>query len=525
MILLNTIHENELLRILNLINENEMSRMGKLFNTDLNNYFYDTGTGKVIILDDEAFYIMNLWFTLERTDLNDFLNTKYLKHESLLELLDICLSEHLLSAIKPKTFYSPYYEKDIEKIVNTKLEQLILEVTGKCNLRCGYCIYNEEYDKNRNFNSEDMTEEVAIKAVDYFYEHSTKNMAITFYGGEPLLRFELLKATIDYSLKKNQEFQKELTFGFTTNLTLVTKEISEYLATVPGLNILCSMDGPEIIHNAYRKYANGEGSFKAAMNGLKLLCEAFKKNKQSNSNYPIAINVVAAPPYTYDKFDQINDFFSNLDFLPKDVNIKISYAIDDSVDDKEYLTKFFHNPKYRSSNYEDVSPLWKWQTMKIKEQKKVNDNSIVGNGFGRLFKLLSNRHISDEPNDIYHFNACCIPGVRRLYVNTKGEFLPCERIGTCPDIGNIDNGISIEKIKKYYIDDYADKSITGCSNCWSIRLCGLCYAGRYDKTGLKYSKCECESMRRLTERYLSFYHELLETDKDILNVINEIEIG
>ncbi|MCB2314109.1 radical SAM protein [Clostridium tagluense] len=522
---LNTVQENELLRILNLINENEIFRIGKLFNTDLNNYFYDTGTGKVIILDDEAFYIMNLWFSLEKTNLDDFLNTEYLKNESLVELLDVCLSEHLLSAIKPKAFYSPYYEKDkqIEKIVNNDLNQLILELTGKCNLRCGYCIYNEDYDKNRNFNSEDMTEEIAIKAIDYFYDHSKKDMAVTFYGGEPLLRFELLKAAIDYSLKKNQQFQKKLTFGFTTNLTLVTEKIAEYLASVPGLTIMCSIDGPEKIHNAYRKHANGEGSFKSAIDGLKLLCKAFEKKKQSAE--PISINVVVAPPYTYDKFDEINEFFSNLDFLSKNVNINISYAIDESVDEKEHLTKYIHNPKYRSSNYEDISPLWKWQTMKIKEQKKVVENSIVGNGFGRLFRLLTDRYISDKPDDIYYFNACCIPGVRRLYVNTKGEFLPCERIGTCPDIGNIDTGISIEKIKKYYIDDYADKSIRGCSNCWSVRLCELCYAGRYDKTGLIYSKSECESMRRLTERNLSFYHEVLETDKDILNIINEIEIG
>lgn len=518
---LNSVQKNELLRILDLVNTKEINRMGKLFNTDLNNYFYDTGTGKVIVIDDEIYYIINLWFTLEKTNLKDFLSNKYLKLESLAEILDICLDQNLFAAKKLKTFYSPYNDPKVKDKLDTKFEQLILELTGRCNLRCGYCIYNESFDGNRNFNNEDMTEEVALKAIDYFFEHCDEKMSITFYGGEPLVKFELLKKLIEYSLKKNQEFKKQVRFGFTTNLTLMTKEIAEYLASVPKLNVLCSMDGPEVIHNSYRKYVNGKGTFNEAMNGLQILCEAFKKSEGNG----ISINAVLTPPYSYDKFDEVHEFFTNLDFLPDNASVRVSYAIEKTIDDDEVYEKQIKNPKYKGSNYNDINPLWKWKTMKIKQQKKINVDDITGEGFGTMLNALSNRQISDKPNDIYHLNACCLPGVRRLYVNTHGEFLPCEKIGVCPDIGNVNDGISYEKIKKYYIDDYAKKSLEGCSNCWAVRLCGYCYAGRYDKNGLKFSEKECIAMRNITERKLSYYHEIIETDKDLMNVINETDIG
>lgn len=89
--LLNEEQNNFLVRICDLINNNEITRMGKLFNTDINNYYYDTGTGKVIHLDDEHFYIMNLWFTSNTMTIENILNNDYINLESLLELINICI--------------------------------------------------------------------------------------------------------------------------------------------------------------------------------------------------------------------------------------------------------------------------------------------------------------------------------------------------------------------------------------------------------------------------------------------------
>src|SRR5699024_5846365 len=106
-------------------------------------------------------------------------------------------------------------------------EQLTIELTGNCNLRCKYCIYNDYYEGNRAFNTSNIDFETARKAIDYVYAHSAEDkLAITFYGGEPLINFKVMKQCIDYSLQNIKN--KQLYFSFTTNLTLMTKEIAEY---------------------------------------------------------------------------------------------------------------------------------------------------------------------------------------------------------------------------------------------------------------------------------------------------------
>jgi uncharacterized protein len=494
--------------------------MGKIFNTDLNNYFYDTGTGKVIQLDDETFYIMSLWFSQEKSNFDNFINNKYLNMESLSELLEMCINENLLRAKKPKTLYSPHHFEKLQYMIENHQEQLILELTGKCNLRCNYCIYNETYKDNREFNQEDMSIDIAKKAVDYFFDHSEDQLAVTFYGGEPLLKFDTLKWVIEYSIQKNKEFKKEMTFSLTTNMTLITEEIAEYLSKVPGLSILCSIDGPKEIHNLNRKYVNGNGCFEEAFRGFKILCDAYKRNSSSK----IAVNAVFAPPYTYEKLFAIDKFFSELDFIPENMRVSITYPTSGSVDNKEWISKMKNNPKYHLSTCEQIGTLWKWSKMKNAETNGKKSNYSISIGLEQILTKINDRYISDEPNDLYGMNGCCVPGSRRLYVNTKGEYTPCERIGICPSIGDVNEGININKVKKYYVEDYVDKSIKKCSNCWAVRLCGICYTGRYDEEGFNESKGNCDGVRREIERNLSYYHDLLETDKSKLDFLKDITI-
>lgn len=179
----------ELKRIINLVNTSDIGRMGKLFSTEKNNYFYDTGTGKVIELDDEDYYIFNIWFTEKKINVKNFSNQFEINEKNLYELLTLCIRENLLKAYKPDKLYTPNHFENLKYLLDNCLEQLILEVTGKCNLRCKYCIYNDTYVHNREFNKEDMTFETAKKAVDYFFAHGKDKISITFYGGEPLIRY------------------------------------------------------------------------------------------------------------------------------------------------------------------------------------------------------------------------------------------------------------------------------------------------------------------------------------------------
>ena len=86
----------ELKRIINLVNTSDIGRMGKLFSTEKNNYFYDTGTGKAIELDDEDYYIFNIWFTEKKINVKNFSNQFEINEKNLYELLTLCIRENLL---------------------------------------------------------------------------------------------------------------------------------------------------------------------------------------------------------------------------------------------------------------------------------------------------------------------------------------------------------------------------------------------------------------------------------------------
>lgn len=510
----------ELERIVALTNTSEILRMGKIFSTEKNNYFYDTGTGKVIELDDENYYIFFHWYTDKNINAESFISTLGIETNILAELLEFCIKENLLRAIKPQKLYTPNHFDNLEYLLDNCLEQLILEVTGKCNLRCKYCIYNDTYIHNREFNKEDMTLETAKKAIDYFFAHGKDKISITFYGGEPLIRYELLKQIIEYSNKMNTTYNKKISFGFTTNMTLLTDSMAEYFASIPNLNIMGSLDGSKDIHDEYRKKVDGSGSFSEAFNGLKILCKAYKEHNKNS----LSLNVVYAPPYTYEKLNEINSFFKELDFLPEDTTINISYPTSGSVDNRHWINRLKSNPKYHRSTIDQIDPLGNWQRNKIVEGALIeNKHSIETSGMGLSLLRINDRYINDTPTDQYPLNGCCVPGSRRLYVNTSGQFLPCERIGTCPNIGDVDTGISYDLVKKFYIDEYCEKSIAKCSNCWAIRLCSMCYAGRYNEKGFE-NNTDCDGTRREIEKNLILYHFLLESHADKLDYLKDTSL-
>lgn len=503
---------------------NKLKRLGKVFNTELNNYFYDMGTGKVILMDDQVYRIFALLFNDSKYSEDEFWdNINKISIKAVQEFIEVVKNEELFQAPEISRLYTPSHYENLEKKINSDFNQLILELTGKCNLRCGYCIYNDEYKYNRSFNNSDMTQEIAKKAIVYAKEHSGKEVAITFYGGEPLVRFELLKWCIEYSEKIMKE--KEVSYSLTTNLTLVTEEIAEYLASVPSLNILCSLDGPAEVQNKYRRFANGGGTFSKAIRGLKILVEAFKAKKDGR----ISINAVLAPPYTYEKIEEINKFFEELTWLPDDTNISIQYVADGSVDEDEHLKDLYNNPKYREGLKKGVNPLFTLEKRYIKNNESIRQDkkNIYSDRIEKALLKIHKRLIFNKPYDVVTFNGCCVPGVRRLYVSTEGKFYPCERIGLSPSIGDVDNGIDINKVRKHYIKEYSDKSVEDCSNCWAARMCDICYVGCYTEEGLncELKKGLCVNQRETLEQLMVAYHAIMEDNPEKLDYLNNIEIN
>lgn len=478
---------------------------------------------KYLNIDDDVFFILSSLFFDDSFD-ESFIENNIYEEENLKDFLKLSVRENLMRALKPVKLYNPAFYEALKENLNTKAGQLILKLTDNCNFRCKYCIFNEDYTGDMNFSSNEMSWETAKKAVDYFYSHSTatENPAITFYGGEPLLKFALLKQVIEYSRKLFKD--REVTFSFTTNVSLVTDEIADYLTSVPNMSILCSIDGPKEVHDSCRKFIGGKGTFDSVITGLKKLHKANVKNKQAT----ISVNAVFTPPYSFEKLDKIEAFFLHNEYLSDTSPVSISYSTDGSIPDIEKKIKpILSNPKYRQRNTLTLNPLFNWQYLKIKDKQISLCKSISFSGLSKTLLAINNRYISEKVEEKYGFHGCCIPGVRRIYVETDGTFYACERIGLSPSIGNVDDGMNIAAIKKYYIDGYSKACIKQCSECWAIRLCNFCYSKRMTEKGFnKNSLKNCENKRRSILDDLTFYHELMETEsgRETLKIIKNVEV-
>lgn len=342
-----------------------------------------------------------------------------------------------------------------------------------------------------------------------------KTFAITFYGGEPLLNFKVMKQCIEYCLKEYSEV--ETSFGFTTNLTLMTEEIADYLAKVPNLSMVVSLDGPEEIHNQNRTFANGAPSFDATYRGLQYLCNAIRRH----GHIELMINSVLMPPYTAERFSKINDFFESLTFMPKNSMVSATYPVAGSVPDSfiENLVKQGYD-ETQDINWVD------WSEKRIRFLEKLPESPNLYSDIMRKFiGSIHNRRLVEEPLDRYFWNACCNPGNRRLYVCTDGTYKVCEKIGNAPPLGDVDTGLDFDAIKEKYFDEYEKVSMGDCSTCWALNLCDICYAECYCERGvdIERKRRQCVDTRRTALKKLSLYHEILETNPSIIEQVSKLE--
>lgn len=245
-------------RLCDLKKSGNAGRYGLLFSTQFKNYFYYTGTGKVLHIGDYEFKALQAFFD-PTISLDAFENRCHqMAGDRLEKFLTTIDSEKLLCA-PPVTAMHLASDDNWLEALDSDLQQLVLEVTEACNFRCKYCIYNEDYEGNRDFGTAKMPQEIAQKAIDYLAEHSSSHFAVTFYGGEPLANFPLVRWATEYTLEHYKD--KHPTFNLTTNLTLVTDEIADFLARTPGFSVVVSLDGPEEVQNAARVYSANKPTF------------------------------------------------------------------------------------------------------------------------------------------------------------------------------------------------------------------------------------------------------------------------
>lgn len=179
---------------------------------------------------------------------------------------------------------------------------MTLQVTELCNFRCKYCVYTNNDGSDRKHSNKVMTEETMKKAVDFLHIHSvdSESVAVGFYGGEPLLNFNVIKNAIEYT--ENIFKGKKVEFAITTNASLLSNDILQYFDN-HNVGITISIDGPQKINDANRVYANQSGS---VFDTVKTKIEQIVKNHKNISNM-LSVNMVIDPKWDYNDYLRVFD--------------------------------------------------------------------------------------------------------------------------------------------------------------------------------------------------------------------------
>lgn len=353
----------------------------------------------------------------------------------------------------------PTDEKDIKTyLLRQGFNELILEVTSSCNLRCKYCIFSGQYGDRRNHGNKKMDISTALDAIKMYYEYYIKSKnynpnnrpTIAFYGGEPLLNIELIKECLKY-IKTIFSKEDNVYLTITTNGTLLTEEIIQ-LFKKNKVQIIVSLDGPKEIHDKNRVFANEKETFDIVMKNLNSIKKITGK--------PVLVNSV------YDFNTNLNEVFNFFDKNKDIFNIALSPVFTSNT---QYYEDFNENTlKVFFENYSKLE-----DSFKDNIKNNSNKNSMINQFFGKDCSRVLIKQILTLKNPLIRFTGSCMPG-EKLFVNVDGNLFPCEKVDDKFILGNVQNGLDFKLISNY-INEF-NKLCNECSKCLIKNQCNLCYA-------------------------------------------------
>jgi len=391
---------------------------------------------------------------------------------------------------------------------NLGIEQLILNVTNQCNLRCKYCLFSGKYKYERSHNDKTMTRDCALKSVRFFMEHAgpRQNPAVTFYGGETLLEFNLIKEVIEY-VKTNQK-EKKYEFALTTNGTILNQQMIAFFVE-NDFSLFVSLDGPKEIHDRNRVRSNNSGTFASIMKNLQRI-------KEYSPRYfaeKVSFLSVMTPPYD---FDALQSFFYDSTLFK---TMKNPVTLNNVANfETTYLDEISLPAAIKSYERFSKKAIEIYKELLITGQER---SQSIAEGLLRrnLIKTLHFR--AGTPLEEYHAPlGQCIPGLRRLFINPDGYFYMCEKVGENYPIGNLEKGLDYERINEFLVQ--WDEFFKDCSGCWALRLCQKCFnaMNRGGQLDLKRKKAFCDQEVAHYENLLCLYCEILEKNPDAFKHLN-----
>ena len=403
------------------------------------NIVLDVNSGAVHVVDDIVYDVIPYLEQDGETpaSIRDSLARKYPEVE-IKAAMDECQELKESGLLFTEDRYRPAIE-DFKKRP-TVVKALCLHIAHDCNLACQYCFAEEgEYHGRRAL----MSFEVGKKALDFLIANSgsRRNLEVDFFGGEPLMNWQVVKDLVRYGREQEKIHNKNFRFTLTTNGVLLNDEVMEFCNREMG-NVVLSMDGRKEVHDKMRPFRNGKGSYD-------LIVPKFQKFAESRDQQRYYVRGT----FTHHNLDFSEDVLHYADLGFKQVSMEPVVAPPEA----DYAIREEDVPKI----CEEYDRLAKEM---IKREKE-------GRGFNFFHFMID---LSGGPC-VYKRLSGCGSGTEYLAVTPWGDFYPCHQfVGNEKFLlGNVDTGIVNTEIQ----DEFK------CCNVYAKEKCQKCFARFYCSGG------------------------------------------
>jgi len=418
------------------------------------NIVLDVASGSLHVVDEVAYDIIALFEKETREGVIEKIKEKYLPAPDISErdieecYDDVCALRDSGKLFAPDTFES--MAGKLKEKSSGVIKALCIHIAHICNLNCSYCFASQgKYHGDRAV----MSFEVGKRALDFLIENSGSrhNLEVDFFGGEPLMNFDVVKKLVEYARSIEKKYNKNFRFTLTTNGVLIDDDVIDF-ANREMSNVVLSLDGRKEIHDKYRVDYSGNGSFEKIVPKFQALVKA-----RQGKNY-----------YMRGTFTHANP-----DFL-EDIKVMLDLG----------FNEISMEPVVSAPG----------EACELTQE----DMPIVFEQYEKLAELMNERRREGKPFTFYHYmidltgGPCiykrisgCGSGTEYMAVTPWGDLYPCHQfVGEEKfKLGDIYNGVTNKEMQNEFAscNVYAREE---CRDCWARLYCsGGCAANAYHATG------------------------------------------
>lgn len=436
------------------------------FNMDGINIVMDINSGAVHIIDNEAYDILDFYKELDKEKIINKLSDKYDKEDikKAYEEIKELEAEGLLYANDQYINHKQFENR--EQVIKA----LCLNVAHDCNLKCSYCFASQgDFGGERKL----MDYETGKRAFDFLIKNSgnRRNLEVDFFGGEPLMNFDVVKKLVKYGREQEKIYNKNFRFTITTNGILLNDEITDFINEHMH-NIVLSLDGRKDINDDMRPTINDKGSYDIIVPKYQKLIE-----KRGDKEYFVR------GTFTRQNLDFSKDIMHFYDLG------MTKTSVEPVVDDES-------NPF--ALREEDLPKIFEEYEMLAKEyaKKKINKEKFT------FFHFMID--LNQGPCIIKRITACGA-GTEYISITPEGDIYPCHQFVGKEDykLANLyDDEILL---KQDLVEGFRNAHVYSkedCKNCWAKFYCsGGCHANalNFNKDVLKPYKLGCEMQKKRIE--------------------------